>query len=56
MKSRSAQYHRQPVRILTRLPNGKTRSRLSGYGAIARAKAAGTLIGAWSTSTGRSIA
>lgn len=53
---RSENYYRQPVRILTRLANGRSRMRLSGYDAIKRAREAGTLLGAWSTSTGKPLA
>ena len=48
-------YYRQPCRVSYRTKAGTT-SRLGGYALIARMRNSGRLIGAWSTSTGKTIA
>jgi len=45
-------YYKQPVRVLYRTKRG-TVMRLGGYGLVARMRAAGRLVAAWSTSTGK---
>ena len=54
--NRTDAYYRQPCRVCYRRADGRIVSRLCGYGLIERMRAAGRLIAAYSTSTGRSIA
>lgn len=54
--NRTDAYYRQPCRVCYRRADGRRVSRLGGYGLIERMRAAGRLIAAYSTSTGRSIA
>jgi len=49
------QYYRRPVRIMIRTRTGY-RTRYCWYDAIARAREAGVLVAAWSTSTGKALA
>ena len=44
----------KPCRVLYKIKNGK-RCTLGGYALIAKMEKAGRLLGAWSTSTGKSI-
>ena len=48
-------YWNSPCRVMYRTKAG-ARTSLGGYGLIARMRAAGRLIAAWSTSTGKLIA
>lgn len=48
------QYWRAPCRVMFKVKNG-TRTRLGGYDLIARMRAQGRLIAAWSTSTGKAF-
>jgi hypothetical protein len=45
----------KPVRIYVRFASGKTRMWKTGYAAIAKYRASGQLLGAWSASTGKAF-
>lgn len=52
---KSEDYYNQPCRVSYRIKGGARRTTLGGYGLIARMRAEGRLIAAWSTSTGKSL-
>jgi hypothetical protein len=55
-KMKNESYYKRPVRIYFKTKTGKKITRLFYYNEIEKKRKAGTLLGAWSTSTGKSLA